>query len=215
MLGSSGVAAIVAGTAVNRPAHRAPWLLLAAGALCLAVGQTALLVLTVSWHETLPVPSWLDGFFLATYPLCAAGLLIFIRWRTAGRDRRSLLDALTLTVGLALLGWLYLIEPYTGNPGLSWVQKTFAIAYPLGDVLLLAVIARLLAPGVARSRPVQLLAAGAVGVLASDVAAGLIQLHGTFHPGTAVDLGWALFYLAWGVAALHPDMAHLTDPVPR
>jgi diguanylate cyclase (GGDEF)-like protein/PAS domain S-box-containing protein len=215
LFGLSGVAAMVTGTVVNRPAHRAPWLLLTAAALCLVIGQTALLVITATLHETVKVPSWLDGFYLATYPLSAAGLLIFVRWRTSGRDRRSLLDALTLTVGLALLSWIYLIEPYTGNPGLSWVQQAFAIAYPLGDVLLLAVIARLIAPGSARSRPVQLLALGTVGVLASDVAYGLIQLHGTFRPGTAVDLGWALFYLAWAAAALHPDMARLTDPVPR
>ncbi len=212
LIGLSGVVAIVAGTVINRPAHRAPWLLLAAGTLCLAIAQTALLVSTVTRHETVPVPSWLDGFYLATYPLCAAGLLVFIRWRTAGRDRSSLLDALTVTVGLALLSWLHLIEPYTGNPGLSWVHKAFAIAYPLGDVLVLAVVARLLAPGTARSRPIQLLAIGVVGMLASDVAYGLTQMHGTFQPGVAEDLGWALFYLAWGAAALHPDMTGLTEP---
>jgi diguanylate cyclase (GGDEF)-like protein/PAS domain S-box-containing protein len=215
LLGLSGVAAIVAGTVINRPSHRAPWLLLAAGTLSLAIGQTALLVMTEIGHHAVPTPSVLDGFYLATYPLCAAGLLIFIRWRSAGWDRRSLLDALTLTVGLALLSWLYLIEPYTGNPGLSWVQKALAIAYPLGDVLLLAVIARLLAPGTGRSRPVQLLALGTVGVLASDVAYGLIQLHGTYHAGTGAELGWGVFYLAWGAAALHPDMARLTEPGER
>ena len=88
--------------------------------------------------------------YLLTYPLYAAGLLIFIWWRTPHRDRRSLIDAMTLTAGLALLSWTFLILPYVHNPDLSWLQKIVAIAYPLGDVLVLAMIARLLAPGAAR-----------------------------------------------------------------
>ena len=49
----------------------------------------------------------------------------------------------------------------------------------------------------------------------SDVAFDAVQLHGTFHNGTIIDLGWALFYTAWGAASLHPTMAQLTKPVPR
>ncbi len=82
--------------------------------------------------------------------------------------------------------------------GLSWLQKSVAIAYPLGDVLVLAMIARLLAPGTARARCVQFLTLGTVGMLASDVSFGLIQLHGLFHNGTVVDLGWAVFYAGVG-----------------
>ena len=51
------------------------------------------------------------------------------------------------------------------NPQLSWLQKSVAIAYPLGDVLVLAMLARLLAPGTGRTRSVQLLTLGAVGML--------------------------------------------------
>ena len=93
------------------------------------------------------------------------------------------------------------------NPALTGLQKTVAIAYPLGDVLMLALLARLLAPGTGRTRSVQLLTVGAVACLVSDAAFGAIQLYGTFHNGTVVDLGWALFYSAWGAAALHPSMA--------
>jgi len=94
---------------------------------------------------------------------------------------------MTLTAGLALLSWIYLILPYVHSLQLSWLQKSVAIAYPLGDLL----------------------------VLTSDVAYGLIQVHGMFHNGTVVDLGWAVFYGGWGAAALHPTMTELTKPVPR
>jgi len=200
---------------MNRPARKAPWLLLVAANLSFAIGQVSFLVLTEILKTTVPFPSFADGFYLAQYPLTAVGFLIFIWWRTPDRDRRSLIDALTLTVGLALLSWIYLILPYVHNPHLTWLQKSVAIGYPLGDVLLLAMVARLIVPGAARSRSVQFLILGIVGMLASDVSFGLIQLYGSFQTGTVVDLGWAVIYIAWGAAALHPSMTELTDPVAR
>jgi diguanylate cyclase (GGDEF)-like protein/PAS domain S-box-containing protein len=214
LISLSGVLAIVAGLKLNRPARKAPWLLLALALACFAAGQLSFLVAARSNVE-LPFPSYADLLYLSCYPLYAAGLVIFIRWRTPGGDRRSLIDALTLTAGLALLSWIFLIRPYVNNPGLSGLQKAVAIAYPLGDVLMLALIARLLAPGTERRRSVQLLTLGAVACLVSDTAFSAIQLYGTFHNGTIVDLGWALFYTAWGAAALHPTMVTLTEPVPR
>ena len=212
LLGLSGVGAIVAGVVVNRPSRKLPWVLLAVANLSFIAGQTSFLVMT-KIKVQVPFPSFADGLYLLEYPLYAAGVFVFIRWRSPNRDRRSLIDALTLTVGLALLSWLYLIAPYARNPELTWLQKSVAIAYPLGDVLVLAMIARLLAPGTVRARSVQLLTLGTIGVLASDVSYGLIQLHGTFHNGTIVDLGWAVLYSAWGAAALHPTMTQLTSPV--
>jgi len=120
-----------------------------------------------------------------------------------------------VTVSLALLSWLYLILPYVHNPALSWQQKAVSIAYPIGDVLVLAMLARFLAAGAWRTRSVQLLTLGSLGLLASDVSFGLLQLYSTFHPGTATDLGWLVFYAAWGAAALHPGMTTLTEPIPR
>ena len=124
LIGLSGVVAIVAGVVLNRPARKAPWLLLAAANLSFTAGQVSFLVLTQLLAAQLPFPSFADVLYLATYPLYAAGLLIFIWWRTPDRDRRSLIDALTLTVGLALLSWIYLILPYVHNPALSWMQKS-------------------------------------------------------------------------------------------
>jgi len=211
----SGGFAIVAGVVINRPARKTPWLLLAVANLTFAAGQISFLVLTDVVKANVPFPSVADVFYLATYPLYAAGMGIFIWSRSPDRDRRSLIDALTLTVGLALLSWIYLILPYVHHPGLSWLQKSVAIAYPLGDVLVLAMLARLLVPGTARARSVQLLTLGTVGLLVSDVSYGLEQLHGSFHSGSVVVLGWAVFFGAWGAAALHPSMAELTRPVIR
>ena len=185
LIGLSGVFAIVAGVVINRPARKTPWLLLAAANLSFTAGQVSFLVLTQIGAKV-PFPSFADVLYLVTYPLYAAGMLIFIRWRSPHRDRRSLIDALTLTVGLALLSWIYLILPYVHNPALSSIQKSVAIAYPLGDVLVLAMLARLLVPDIARTRSVHLLTLGTVGVLVSDVSYGLIELHVLSTTSTSV-----------------------------
>ncbi|GAA2629729.1 hypothetical protein GCM10010307_20810 [Streptomyces vastus] len=212
-IGATGVIGIVLGVLLNRPAHRLPWLLLAAGNFAFAAGQATQIILIELLDEAIPFPSIADGFYLAAYPLYAAGLLGFVHWRTSWRDRASLVDALTLTVGLALLSWLFLIDPYARVEGLTWVQKAFSIAYPLGDILVLAMLLRLLVGRGGKSRSLMLLTAGTVGLLTADVAYGLIQLNGTWRTGTVVDLGWAVLYGAWAAAALDPSMGSLTRPV--
>jgi diguanylate cyclase (GGDEF)-like protein/PAS domain S-box-containing protein len=212
LIGLSGVSGIVAGVAINRPSRKLPWLLLAAALTSLTAGQVSFLVAQLIGIK-FPFPSFADVLYLLTYPLCTSALLIFIWSRTP--DRRSLIDALTLTAGLALLSWIYLILPYVHSPQLSWLQKSVAITYLLGDVLVLAMLARLLAAGEGRTRTMEFLTLGVLGVLTLDIAYGLIQLHGTFHSGTVVDLGWAVFYGGWGAMALHPTMTELTRPVTR
>ena len=84
LLALSGVFAIVAGVIIHRPAAPAAWLLLAAANLSFAIGQISFLVITEVRHESLTFPSPVDAFYLSTYPIYAAGLLIFIRRRGAG-----------------------------------------------------------------------------------------------------------------------------------
>jgi diguanylate cyclase (GGDEF)-like protein/PAS domain S-box-containing protein len=214
LISLTGVTAVVAGVVLNRPARKTPWLLLAGTLTCFAAGQLSFLI-AAKLDVRLPFPSFADLLYLSCYPLYAAALLIFIYWRTPDGDRRSLIDALTLTAGLALLSWTFLIRPYVHNPELSGMQKGVAIGYPLGDVLMLALLARLLAPGTGRTRSVQLLAFGTVACLVSDVAYGVEQLYGKFSEGSLIDLGWAIFYAALGASALHPTMVRLTVPVSR
>ncbi|MFH8385143.1 putative bifunctional diguanylate cyclase/phosphodiesterase [Kitasatospora sp. NPDC018058] len=213
-MGLGGVAAIVVGVRLNRPRHPLFWYLLALANLSFTTGEAVQALQLDILHLDNPFPSVADGFYLTEFLLYAVGLLGFIRWRTARQDRAGLLDALIITLGLALLVWIYLILPYARNPDLSWFQKAVSIAYPLGDVVVLALLLRLLTPRGGNSRSLQLLTVGALGLLTADTLYGLIQLHGTWQIGTGVELGWAAFYAAWGAAALHPSMVELTRPVP-
>ncbi|MFD5074366.1 aminotransferase class I/II-fold pyridoxal phosphate-dependent enzyme [Streptomyces sp. NPDC058371] len=217
LIGLGGVTAILTGTGVHRPAHRWPWLLLAAGLLASATGDTYYNVMEAYFHASNPFPSPADACYLATYPLLASGLFGLVRYRWAGRDLPSLLDALIFTAGLALPVWVFLVQPLTQVDGLSWQERAISIAYPLGDVLVLALLVRLLAPSPVsgRNRAVQLLVLGTLTLLGFDIAYGVLQLNGTWQAGTLLDSGWIVFYTAWGLAALQPSMVELTASVPQ
>ncbi len=213
LVGLLGVGAVLLGVRIHRPARVWPWLLLAAANLTFTSGDTAYNLIQLITHEDNPFPSVADVFYLATYPLFALGIYGFIRYRCKGRDLADFLDALILTLGLALLFWGHLISPLTMSAGQTWVEKSISIAYPLGDVLVLAMLTRLLAAGGHQGRSVQLLTLGTGGLLVSDVLYGLLQLNGTWAVGTYMDIGWIVFFTAWGLAALHPSMVQLTEPV--
>ncbi|MEV8585609.1 aminotransferase class I/II-fold pyridoxal phosphate-dependent enzyme [Streptomyces sp. NPDC051180] len=215
LIGLSGVAAMLVGVHIHRPSRRWPWLVLAGANLAFTAGDTTYNALEAFFDQTRPFPSLADPLYLVTYPLFAIGLFGFIRYRAVGRDLGVVLDALILTSGLALLSWVNLITPLARSEDMSWTEKAISIAYPLGDVLMLAMLARLLVPGGLRSRSVQLLTLGTCGILASDVIYGTLQLKGTWQVGTPWDLGWVVFFTAWGLAALHPSMTGLTERVPE
>ncbi len=211
-LGCLSVAAIVVGVQVNRPARALPWWLVAAGAATFIAGDTVydLLIGPLGYED--PFPSLADVLYLCTYPLFAAGLLLLIRAQRRERDGGALVDALIITTGVGFVAWVFLAAPYLRDGTMSALEKGFSIAYPVGDVLLLAVLARLLIGGRTASRSLLLLTLGSFGLMVSDVLYGLIQLAGSWETGTPVDLGWIVFYVAWGAAALQPDMADLTEP---
>ena len=145
----SGVWAMALGVYLNRPAKVWPWVLIGAANLCAAVGDVTGHTLELVEHMQLGFPSFADVIYLCTYPLYVSGLALFILYRTHGRDRRSAVDAFLLTMGLALLCWLFLVRPEI-NSSLTFAQKFVVAAYPLGDLLILMTLARLLSPGTAR-----------------------------------------------------------------
>jgi diguanylate cyclase (GGDEF)-like protein/PAS domain S-box-containing protein len=212
LIGLSAVAVLVAGAAANRPASRAPWLLLAGACLAWTASPVSYLVTRDVLHTGVPPLPVRAAAGLAGYPLAAAGLMIFLRWRGGRQGRRGLLDALILGTALGLAGWFYLVAPHARAAGLTAAQQAAAIGYPLGDVLLLVMLARLLATGAARVNAARLLALGAAGLLGSGLWYGLARLHVGGPPGPPAALGWALCGAAWGAAALVPSMTRLTEP---
>ena len=212
-IGLCGVAGTLAGVRLHRPAKAAPWLLLAAGLLVFTAGDTVYNALVLLGHSN-PFPGPGDVLYLLFYLLTAAGFLILIRVRSGAGNRAALLDALVPTVAVALLAWVYWIAPYTQDDTLTLIQKLVSVAYPIGDVLVVAMTLRLLtAPG-RRPPVVRLFIVAMLGLLVSDVFYGQAQLDSQWAIGGPIDLGWIVFYGAMGFAALDPSMRRLTEPAP-
>jgi signal transduction histidine kinase len=206
------VAALVIGARIWRPSRPLAWYLLAGGQLSFTIGDA--INYTYEWvlHLEAPYPSVADAFYLACYLLLAAGLLLLVRGRAPGRDWASLIEATIIATGIGMLSWVFLIGPNVRVPGLALPQRLVSIAYPLCDVLLLAVAVRLWRTGCHTTAASRLLALGLAALLVGDTVYGLSLLAGDWQVGGPVDAVWVVYYVGLGLAALHPSMVSLSEP---
>ncbi|WP_067504603.1 EAL domain-containing protein [Actinoplanes sp. TFC3] len=210
VLAAAGTLAVIAlGLRRHRPERRGPWQLLTVTVLVALAGALG--------FSSTSAPSVVHGIgvllLLAVYPLLAGALALFVRHRTGGRrDRGATLDALTLTFGVALLAWTFLIGPQIRDPELSVSTVTMAVAFPVGGLLCVAVLARLLMVPGRRPAALAWLTAGVLVMLTSDIGPHLADVQGT--PNYLAALGRLPFFAALGLAALDPSMTTLTSPAP-
>jgi diguanylate cyclase (GGDEF)-like protein/PAS domain S-box-containing protein len=214
MIAASVALAILAGLARNRPTSKVPWLLLAAGSLLSIAGHATQLAMTGNRDDvvTAPVPGIAGALYLIAFPVYYAGLIAFIRTRGPVHDRRSTVDAVIMSIGLALLAWVFLIRPHELDTTHSVAARTVAISYPVAVVGILGLMARLLMPGTMRGAATWLMSTGIIAALLSDLAIGLVRDYGSFHGVQVLIVGWLVCYAFLGAAALHPTMAGMTMP---
>ena len=210
--GLSGVVAIVVGIRMHKPSARAAWWLFAAGQFLYFSGDLYTYGYRKVFGADVPFPSVGDAFYLAVYPVLLAGLFVLVKRRNPRRDRSALIDAAILTIGVGLLSWVFVIAPNIHLTGQTWLQTSVGVAYPLGDVFLLAGLIRLAVDAGRRTPAFWLLVSSIVCLLATDSAYNLALLKGTFNYQLSYDAGWIFYYLLWGAAALHPSMRSLEEP---
>jgi signal transduction histidine kinase len=204
VIGVTSASAIAWGVSLNRPARRIAWLLFALGNLFFAVADIIFNILVNP-----SVPSVADGFYLAGYPLLAAGLLILLFSSGGYRRLASLADAAILTCAFILLQWVFWIDTITG----SGAARAVTAAYPIMDIALLAGLAGFFVSGAWRTPSFLLLVASIVFLLVGDEVYGVSPA--SYRSGSWVDAGWLLSYVLWAAAALHPSMRELSQPVRR
>jgi diguanylate cyclase (GGDEF)-like protein/PAS domain S-box-containing protein len=208
----AAVLATIVGVAVNRPRARWPWYLVGLSGLC-AVTADAVYATQLELHDTVPFPSWADFLALTSYAVLAAALLGMIRHQVPGRDWPSLIDAGIVTAGVAIVGWTFLVQPRLLGES-NALETSVALAFPVMDVLLVSLAARMvLGPGT-RSAAFVLVTIALVFQLVGDALYGFGSLHGWYRVGDPVDLLFVVAAVIWGTAALHPSMVELTEPNP-
>jgi class 3 adenylate cyclase len=210
-VGLAAAIAIVAGTLWLRPEPRLPWLLFAAGQALFAIGDLLFGVYANVLHDD-AFPSPADWLYLAGYPVLAAGLWLLVRERSTARDVGSLIDAAIVTVALGVVAWVLLMFPFANDDTLSALDTAVSIAYPLGDVLLIAVAARLVLDSGTRTVSYTLIGLSLVYLLVADFFYTLLSLDD--RSSNALSAGWIVSYFLWGAAALHPSMRRLAQPAP-
>src|SRR5262249_14322226 len=104
------------------------------------------------------------------------------------------------------------VAPNVHLSGLTLLEKAVSSAYPLGDILLLAAAIRLAVDQGRRAPSFFLLVGSIVCLLATDSAYNRALLTDAYHHQPAFDVGWIVYYLLWGAAALHPSMRTLEEP---
>ncbi|MGH2691758.1 MAG: ATP-binding protein [Actinomycetota bacterium] len=211
LFGLAAVGAILAGVRTHRPRASSAWYLIALSQLLFVVGDLFWVTYDVILHID-PWPSVADVFYLAGYPALAMGLLGLIRARRAGRDRKALIDASIVAAGLGLLAWVFLVGPYFDDHSLSPIELSISIAYPLGDLLVMAVAVRLVTGGGFHTPAFRLLGGSLLALLLADVVYGVQQLAGVYREGGLLDGTWLVSYALMAACALHPGVGRLSEP---
>ncbi len=209
LFGILAASGIVLGVRLHRPAQVSPWYLMAAGQL---IWSCADIVGSIGGEllgeVAFPTPA--DALYLAGYPIVGFGLLLLHR----DHSRRGLagrLDSAIVAVALGLLSWVAVAQPTLAAVDVSTAAALVGVAYPVADVVLAAILIRLVPTPWARTPSFCLLAAALGLLLVADVlAAAFEQL--TWTSSDLIEPIWMLSYLCWATAALHPSMAATPRP---
>ncbi|HLA92985.1 MAG TPA: PAS domain S-box protein, partial [Actinomycetota bacterium] len=210
----SSAIAIVIAVQMWKPEVRAPWYLFALGLTFFVAGD----VITYNYNRffgtDLPFPSVGDLLYLSVYPCLIAGLLLLSRRRSPGRDRESVIDSLIVAIGVGVMSWVFLMAPYAQDPNLLMKERLVLLGYPIMDLMLLTVAVRLAIGAGKRATSFYLMLAAAVTLFVTDSIYGWILLNvpdGYDNSTGFLELGWGMFYLLFGAAALHASMRTLSD----
>jgi signal transduction histidine kinase len=200
--------AVLVGVRRYRPRAPTAWTLIALALLAWSIGDIVWSAYDIANAEV-PYPSAADFFYLAGYPLFAAGFVASVRARRVEREWKVILDATAVTLAGLLVVWVYIMQPVWNEAGVTWASKLFSILYPSGDLLLTGAAGLVFLGTSWRSRSIQLLLAGFAATLAGDMA--------YYRPPSVHGLGlgdtvYLVALTCFALSALHPSMRAFTDP---
>jgi len=168
--------------------------LLASAAMTAYASGFIFIVWSQATTGSVPFPSVGDGVYLLFFPLMMAALVATVRHHVRALALSAWLDCAVGSLGaaavLAVVLSPVLDSALTGSPSLATVV---ALAYPMGDLLLVAAVAGIAALGDVRlGRRWGLLIAGLMVFAATDVVYALQVTNGTYVVGMPLDAGWAV-----------------------
>jgi PAS domain S-box-containing protein len=202
-VGLTTAGVILVGTFLNRPEAWRAWVGIGLSQLLFAVGD-------ITFGSGVASPSPADALYLGGDLL----LIVSIAWLVISvggkRDFGSLLDACLLALVVGVCGWaLFASNAMTSGP---IGARIIAIAYPVADLVLLALLVRLVFARGSRSLSYWLLVGAVVALFVADAGYVMPATSDAYRPGGWLDVGWLTSYLLFGLAALHPSTRRLVRP---
>lgn len=184
------------------------WFLVGLGALALFAGDAIYAYLEIVARQEVPFPSAADAFYLASFPLMGAALLMaLLGFRKSLNLKSALLVAAAVAALATIALWASVFSPILSDMEVSVLERVLGVFYPVGDFWLLVFPA--LALSIALSRfgggrivwPWWAVVAGFALIAAADTGFSLTQASDTYFSGSPIDLGWTLGYTAIAIGA--------------
>ena len=180
-------------------AERSAWLFIGAALVATTCGD----ILYDFWYAgNPPFPSAADVAYLAFYPLLYVGIVLLLRRRVSTFSASLWLDGLVAAAAAGALGASVLVEVVVNSTQGSRLIVLTNLAYPIGDLLLLALIVFVFS--VTRWQPGRAWTLIAAGLLLNTVGDAVFLYRtavGTYVEGTYIDLLWPASLVLVALAA--------------
>jgi diguanylate cyclase (GGDEF)-like protein len=153
---------------------------------------------------SIPIPSPADAGYLLFYPFAYAGVIVLARRRLDAFSAGRWLDGILVGAAIAALAAALALGPIVdaGTESGDTLAVATNLAYPIGDVVLLSLIATAWAlDGFRLGRRWTMFVAGLVVIAISDCVFLFQSAQGTYVPGGLLDAAWPLGALMIAAAA--------------
>ncbi len=210
----AGAACIWRGVKGN-PDRPAAWILLGCGVISWGLGQLVWSYYEIVLGAAVPFPGLADVGYLLFIPLVAASfVMLFGRLGQHLALGRIILDGFVIAVSLFAVSWILVLDPIYTTSDAGIVPTVISLTYPLGDVLLLALLLNLAGQA---NRPLRgpwlLVAAGIALFGVADSGFAFLTTRGDYTTGHGIDAAWLAGFLIVGLSAFRPS-GHFSFVVP-
>jgi two-component system, cell cycle response regulator len=180
------------------------WGLIGAGSLLWACGDVYW-TLVLADNAVIPVPSVSDAGYLAFYPLVFAGLCLLLRARVEGAPKTLWVDGLTAALAAGAMSAAVVLQAVLHTVGGNALGVATNLAYPIGDLILLAVVVVAFAlRGWRADRTWALLGLGIVLFWIADSYYLVTVANETYTYPSMFDGGWTSCLVLFSAAAWQP-----------
>jgi two-component system, cell cycle response regulator len=196
--------------------ERNAWILLGLAILAWGAAEVYWAV-AIENKPNAPYPSPADVGYLAFYPLAYAGLALLVRARTHELNWRLWMDGLIAALGTAALGAAFIFDFVAEKTEGTTVEILTTLAYPLGDITMLAMVVGVVAlTGWRPGRTWSLLLAGLAALVVADIAFTLQLTEEALPGGSWVEPVYLISAVCLGAAVWQPtEAAEITSPEER